>query len=204
MKTVIIDYGMGNLRSVQKAVQSLGFPAEISAQAAVLRGADALILPGVGAFPQAMANLEQRKLLPELKANLHKPFLGICLGMQLLLSQSEEFGLHPGLDIIAGEVKYFRKAEKFPAELPVPHMGWNDVRQRPCALFRGLPESFSVYFVHSYYVKPKAPEVAAGITQYGLDFCSALAKDNVFGVQFHPEKSGETGLQILRNFLSLV
>jgi len=204
MKTVIIDYGMGNLRSVQKAVQSLGFAAEISAQADVLRGADAWILPGVGAFPQAMANLTQRKLLAELKAERHKPLLGICLGMQLLLSQSEEFGVYPGLDLIAGEVKYFRNAEKFPAGLPVPHMGWNDVQPKPCALFRGLPESFAAYFVHSYYACPKEPEAAAGVTQYGLDFCSALAKDNIFGVQFHPEKSGEAGLQILRNFLSLV
>ena len=204
MKTVIIDYGMGNLRSVQKAIESLGFSAEISAEQRVITGADKIILPGVGAFPQAMENLRKKQLLPALQTGLTKPFLGICLGLQLLFTVGEEFGTTEGLNAVAGRVPYFRKSKNFPAGLPVPHMGWNDVRQTgKTALFRDLPEKFSAYFVHSYYVLPENNNVVSGVTDYGIDFCSALTQGNVFGVQFHPEKSGANGLQILRNFLEL-
>ncbi|GBR77519.1 imidazole glycerol phosphate synthase subunit H [Candidatus Termititenax dinenymphae] len=203
MKTVIIDYGMGNLRSVQKAVESLGYAAEISSDPQIVTEADKLILPGVGAFPQAMENLQKKDLLPAIKAALDRPFLGICLGMQLLLSSSEEFGLTDGLNALPGRVEYFRKSVNFPADLPVPHIGWNDVRQKKDTLFKGLPETFTAYFVHSYYAVPDAASVVSGVTDYGIDFCSALEKDNIFGVQFHPEKSGENGLQILKNFLEI-
>ncbi|MDR1997656.1 MAG: imidazole glycerol phosphate synthase subunit HisH [Candidatus Margulisbacteria bacterium] len=203
MRTVIIDYGLGNLRSVQKAVERLGWTAEISAQPADLEKADALILPGVGAFPLAMANLVRRKLLPALRNKADKPLLGICLGLQLLLSTSEEFGVTAGLDLIPGAVRFFRQADNFPAALPVPHMGWNDVRTGQTGLFQSLPASFAAYFVHSYYAQPEDPAAVTGWTDYGLDFCSALASGRTFGVQFHPEKSGDPGLQILRNFLEL-
>ncbi|GBR73995.1 imidazole glycerol phosphate synthase subunit HisH [Candidatus Termititenax aidoneus] len=201
MKTVIIDYGMGNLRSVQKAVERLGFTAEISAEAGALQSADKLILPGVGAFPQAVENLQKKQLWPILQNTGTKPFLGICLGMQLLLSASAEFGMTAGLDIVPGQVCYFRDAKNFPQELPVPHMGWNDVRQKSSVLFQNLPEIFSAYFVHSYYAQPAAEKFTIGLTDYGIDFCAAVQKDHIFGVQFHPEKSGDNGLQILKNFL---
>jgi glutamine amidotransferase len=203
MKTIIVDYGMGNLRSVQKAVERLGCTAEISAEASALQSADKLILPGVGAFPQAVENLQKKQLWSVLQNTGNKPFLGICLGMQLLLSVSEEFGVTAGLDIVPGKVRYFRDNENFPQELPVPHMGWNDVRQKPTALFKNLPEIFSAYFVHSYYAQPADEKLTIGLTDYGLDFCAAVQKDNIFGVQFHPEKSGDNGLQILKNFLEL-
>ena len=205
MKTVIIDYGLGNLRSVQKALESLGFSAEISADLQVISAADKIILPGVGAFPLAMENLRKKNLLQPLLAGLcDKPFLVICLGMQLLLTVSEEFGVTAGLNAVAGRVQSFRKAAGFPAELSVPHMGWNDVRQlKQSLLFQKLPAQFSAYFVHSYYVLPDAAEVTAGVTDYGIEFCSALETGNLYGVQFHPEKSGQAGLEILRNFLEL-
>ncbi|MDR2429265.1 MAG: imidazole glycerol phosphate synthase subunit HisH [Candidatus Margulisbacteria bacterium] len=203
MKTLIIDYGMGNLRSVQKAVERLGCAAEISSEPGALRNADKLILPGVGAFPQAVENLQKKQLWTILQNTGDKPFLGICLGMQLLLSASEEFGRTAGLDAVPGQVCYFRNNENFPKELPVPHMGWNDVRQKNSVLFKNLPEVFSAYFVHSYYAQPADEKFTIGLTDYGIDFCAALQKENIFGVQFHPEKSGEHGLQILKNFLEL-
>jgi glutamine amidotransferase len=203
MKTVIVDYGMGNLRSVQKAVERLGYAAEISADVSALQSADKLILPGVGAFPQAVENLQKKQLWLALQAALGKPFLGICLGMQLLLSASEEFGVTAGLDAVPGQVRFFRSAADFPPEFPVPHMGWNDVRQKSNVLFKNLPENFAAYFVHSYYARPAAEKFTIGWTDYGIDFCAALQKENVFGVQFHPEKSGENGLQVLKNFLEL-
>ncbi|MDR1452404.1 MAG: imidazole glycerol phosphate synthase subunit HisH [Candidatus Margulisbacteria bacterium] len=203
MKTVIIDYGLGNLRSVQKAVERLGYTAEISAETSALQNADKLIFPGVGAFPQAVENLRKKQLWSALQTALTRPFLGICLGMQLLLSASEEFGLTAGLDAVPGQVRYFRGSSGFPPGFPVPHMGWNDVRQKSSVLFKNLPEIFSAYFVHSYYAQPTDEKFTIGLTDYGMDFCSALQKENIFGVQFHPEKSGENGLQILKNFLEL-
>ncbi|GBR75875.1 imidazole glycerol phosphate synthase HisH [Candidatus Termititenax persephonae] len=203
MKLVIVDYGMGNLRSVQKAVELLGFSAEVSGSPQVSAQADKLILPGVGAFPQAMANLRKKQLLAVLQDN-KKPLLGICLGLQLLLSVGEEFGVTEGLGLVPGRVQFFRQAAGFPAGLSVPHMGWNDVRQSARnQLFRDLPEKFSAYFVHSYYALPDSAAAVSGWTDYGVDFCSALESGNVYGVQFHPEKSGEAGLQILRNFLAI-
>lgn len=202
----IIDYGMGNLRSVQKAIEFLGSSATITSSPTEISKADKVILPGVGAFSKAMENLNKFKLLETIKETVAKdtPFLGICLGMQLLLETSEEHGLAKGLGLVAGTVKNFRNAINFDQNLSVPQIGWNYVSQtKKNSLFVGLPEKFQVYFVHSYYVDPQDKQVNIGETMYGINFCSALQKKNLFGVQYHPEKSGEVGLQILDNFIKL-
>lgn len=200
----IIDYGMGNLRSVQKGFEKVGFEAVVTADPKVVLEAEKIVLPGVGAFRDCMHNLEQGGFIEPI---LHviadgRPFLGICLGLQLLFSEGEEFGVHKGLDVISGKVVRFpegmtEKGEK----LPVPHMGWNQLsfRQHPAA-FDGIDEGANVYFVHSYYVRPDDPSVIATTTVYGIEFCSSIRKDNIVATQFHPEKSQETGLRILRNF----
>jgi glutamine amidotransferase len=205
----IIDYGMGNLRSVEKALLKLGHAAEITSDPEAIRRAGRVILPGVGAFGAAMANLQRAEPGSEPLAAVvreavcsGKPFLGICLGMQLLLSRSEEQGEHRGLDLVPGEVVRFDFADD-PA-LKVPHMGWNALRPRPgCRLFEGLDEGTQVYFVHSYYCRPRDPAVTAAWSTHGVDFTAALGSGNVYGVQFHPEKSGAAGLRILANFASL-
>lgn len=201
----IVDYGMGNLRSVQKALEFVGATVTVSSNPEDILRADKVILPGVGAFGQAMQNLEQKNLITPLKqAMQEKPFLGICLGMQLLLSVSAEFGPVKGLDVIKGSVDYFRDSVGFDQTLSVPHMGWNTVKQKgKHVLFQGLPESFYVYFVHSFFVNPTNATVTIGETRYGLNFCAALAKHNVWGIQFHPEKSSDVGLAILKNFASV-
>ena len=200
----IIDYGMGNLRSVQKAFEKVGFAAKVTADPADLRDAEKLVLPGVGAFKDCMDNLREGGFIEPIRRHVEsgRPFLGICLGLQLLFSESEEFGHHQGLGIIPGRVV------RFPAdmhlageELKVPHMGWNQIRLRQDApLFQGVDESSAVYFVHSYYVIPDDPTVVATVTDYGIEFCSAIRRDNVMAVQFHPEKSQQLGLRILKNF----
>jgi len=201
----IVDYGMGNLRSVQKALERLGFQAMLTQDPADVSAADGLILPGVGAFGAAMANLERLGLVGAVRdfAASGRPFLGICLGMQLLLSHSEEQGVFRGLDIIKGRVVRFFQPEDAgaaTANLKVPHMGWNSLHKMPdCPLLDGVPEAASVYFVHSYYAVPPDEAVAA-TTSYGIDFCSVIRKGNVFATQFHPEKSGAIGLRMLRNF----
>ncbi len=200
----IIDYGMGNLRSVQKGFEKAGFEAVVTADPRVVLEADKIVLPGVGAFPDCMRNLEQGGFVePILKVVREgRPFLGICLGLQLLFTESEEFGLHRGLDIIPGRVVRFpegmREGEE---ELKVPHMGWNQLsfRRRPPA-FAGLEDSTNVYFVHSFYVVPEDETVVATTTGYGIEFCSSVWKDNIIATQFHPEKSQEKGLLILKNF----
>lgn len=204
----IVDYGMGNLRSVQKALEKLGHPAEVTSDPAVIRGADRLILPGVGAFGAAMAHLTHgggRESLAEAVrgfAETGRPFLGICLGMQLLLSESEELGAFLGLDLIPGRVVRF-DFDGDP-DLKIPHMGWNALRPvGDCPLFRGLEDGVRVYFVHSYYCQPRDPQVVAGTCRHGVDFCAALSRDNLFATQFHPEKSGAAGLRILDNFCRL-
>jgi glutamine amidotransferase len=200
----IIDYGMGNLRSVQKGFERVGFPARVTSDPRDVEGAGRLVLPGVGAFRDCMANLRAGGFVEPILAHVTagRPFLGICLGLQLLFSESEEFGRHAGLNIIPGKVV------RFPAglreggeELKVPHMGWNGIAIRqPAPVFRGIEDAAAVYFVHSYYVVPEDPAVIAAETGYGLQFCSAVWKDNVMAVQFHPEKSQQVGLQILKNF----
>ncbi len=200
---VIVDYGMGNLRSAQKGFEKAGVDAVISSDPADVENADAIVLPGVGAFRDCMSNLTQARLVDPVQRAIRegKPFLGICLGLQLLLSLSEEFGLHQGLDVIKGRVI------KFPASktLKVPHMGWNRVHQEtPTPLLDGIPDGTFFYFVHSYYAAPEEAEVVAGRTEYGVRFASVISKGNIFATQFHPEKSDKWGIRVLGNFGKIV
>ncbi len=190
----IIDYGVGNLRSVQKAIEFLGKEAVISADASFLKGCSHLILPGVGSFGAGMEEL-RKSGLDKLVLNLPKEtkLLGICLGMQMLFEASEEDVGAVGLGILPGTVKKF-------AARKVPHMGWNDLAELKDGVFDGISEGEKVYFVHSYFCKHEEAEIAAA-TYEGVTFSAAVRKENVFGMQFHPEKSGEVGLKILANFL---
>ena len=206
----IVDYGMGNLRSVQKAIEKVGYKAEITRSPQCIADARAVILPGVGAFKDCMDNLDNFALItPVLKAiESGKPFLGICLGLQLLFSESLEFGRHPGLGVIKGVVKPFSKNMADPDRpgglLKIPHMGWNAVRiMKPVPVLADLKEGAYFYFVHSYYVEPEDRQAVAMLTDYGGEFVSAVAFDNVLATQFHPEKSQQQGLVILRAFAAL-
>lgn len=198
----IIDYGMGNLRSVQAGLLYAGLESFITADPKKVIEADSVVLPGVGAFGDAIKRLNDTGLGDAFceAVRLGKPCMGICLGLQLLFSESEEGGLYQGLDIIKGKVI------RFTNQLKVPHMGWNqlNIKQKESLLFRDIPDGTYVYFVHSYYVAPDDSSVIAATTDYGIDFTSVIAKDNLFGTQFHPEKSQSLGLQILKNFGSLV
>ena len=198
----IIDYEMGNLRSVQKGFERVGHSATITSDPAVLADAGKIVLPGVGAFRDAIAALRERKLVEPTRAAVAagKPFLGICLGLQLLFDKSFEDGEHEGLGIVPGEVVRFR----VPSEYKVPHMGWNQVqfRRRP-PIFNGIDEGTHFYFVHSYYVVPKDRSVIATQTDYAQPFCSSIWRDRLFAVQFHPEKSQAAGLRLLKNFAEL-
>ena len=203
----IIDYGMGNLRSVQKGFEKVGSDAVVTQDPRVVLEADKVVLPGVGAFADCMSNLEKGGFVEPLLRVIRegRPFLGICLGLQLLFTEGEEFGVHRGLDIIPGRVVRFPDGMTEGGEaLKVPHMGWNQLafKQRPPA-FAGLDEGTNVYFVHSYYVRPEDPTVVATTTTYGIEFCSSIWKDNIVATQFHPEKSQEVGLHILKNFASM-
>lgn len=196
----IIDYGAGNLRSVANAVASLGYRARITARPDEILGAPAVILPGVGAAADAMMSLKKLQLIEPIRQVIAqgRPFLGVCLGLQLLLSTTEEGGAHECLDIIPGRVR------KLPAGLKVPHMGWNQVKQTLShTIFNGIPDNANFYFVHSYYAEPRDKAVVAGVTDYGLSFCSAVARGNLVAVQFHPEKSGGYGLKMYDNFFKL-
>lgn len=200
----IIDYGMGNLRSVQKGFERVGCEAVVTADPKVVLEAEKIVLPGVGAFPDCMRNLEQGGFIEPLLRVIRegRPFLGICLGLQLLFTESEEFGIHKGLNVIPGRVVRFPEGMEAEGEaLKVPHMGWNQlsVRRRPRA-FEGIEEGANFYFVHSYYVAPEDESVVATTTNYGIEFCSSIWKDNIVATQFHPEKSQEKGLRILKNF----
>jgi imidazole glycerol-phosphate synthase subunit HisH len=198
----IIDYGMGNLRSVQKAFEKVGFQAVVTSDPVQVTTADKVVLPGVGAFEDAIAELRRRDLVkPVLEAiDSGKPFLGICLGLQLLFDVGYENGRHEGLGVLRGEVVRF----DLPKEFAVPQMGWNQLEiRRPAPILAGIAEGTYVYFVHSYYVVPKDSDVIATETDYGGPFCSMIWRDNVFATQFHPEKSQSNGLRILRNFAEL-
>lgn len=192
----IIDYGVGNLRSVQKACEYLGMDAVITADPKVIGESSHIILPGVGAFSEAMNQLRKKDLIKVIKLAIQsgKPFLGICLGMQLLFEISYENGVFKGLGILPGEVLHISNHVK------VPHMGWNSLQITDHPIFHGIPPGAYVYFVHSYYVKTNQKDIVIASTCYDIEFTVAVAKQNVFGMQFHPEKSGNIGLQILKNF----
>jgi glutamine amidotransferase len=200
----IIDYGMGNLRSVQKGFEKIGSEAIITSDPHVVLQADRVVLPGVGAFRDCMRNLEVGGFVePILKMIAEgRPFLGICVGMQLLFTDSVEFGLYSGLNVIPGHVLRFPELMTVAGEkLKVPQMGWNQLsfKKRP-PVFDGIEEESNVYFVHSYYVQPDNEAVIATTTDYGFEFCSSVWRDNIFASQFHPEKSQDVGLRILKNF----
>lgn len=200
----IVDYGMGNIRSVEKAFHKIGVDARVTAESASVRNASGIVLPGVGAFRDCMANLDNLNLLDTIVAEVRKgkPYLGICLGLQILFSESEEFGHCTGLGVFPGRVVRFQLADP---TLKIPHMGWNTVsfRKQPpiCA---GIPDRSHFYFVHSYYVEPENPDIIAGTTEYGIPFTSMVWKDHVMATQFHPEKSQDLGLRMLKGFADFV
>ncbi|MEG3921047.1 imidazole glycerol phosphate synthase subunit HisH [Microcoleus sp. POL10_C6] len=200
----VVDYDMGNLHSVCKGLENVGAVPQITDSPAIIEQADAVVLPGVGSFDPAMQNLRSRNLIEPIKRAIAsgKPFLGICLGLQILFESSEE-GVEPGLGVIAGKVRRFRSEPG----LTIPHMGWNQLQfpQPDLPLWQNLPSDPWVYFVHSYYVDPVDWEVRSAIVTHGSqNVTAAIAKDNLMAVQFHPEKSSSTGLQMLSNFVSLV
>jgi len=194
----IIDYGMGNLRSVQKGFERVGFEAAVTRDVEKITSARGVVLPGVGAFHACMENLTRLGLIEPVRQVVRKkPFLGICLGFQLLFSESEEFGKQKGLDLFAGKVVGFHPNH----DLKVPHMGWNRIeKKKETPFLEGLSSGDYVYFVHSFHVVPEDPSVVATTTEYGAPFVSSIATENLFACQFHPEKSQELGLRILANF----
>jgi len=199
---VIVDYGMGNLRSVQKAFEKLGHAATVTSDPNQVAGAGKVVLPGVGAFRDAIARLREAGLVAPLVDHVRagKPFLGICLGMQLIFNTSHEDGVHTGLGLLEGDVVRFTSQPG----LKVPHMGWNQVRvRRPAPILRDVPDGSSFYFVHSYYPAPKQAAVVAGETDYPAPFASIVWHENIQATQFHPEKSQKVGLQMLRNFAEM-
>jgi len=199
---VVVDYGMGNLRSVQKGFEKVGGDAVVSRDLNAVGRADKLVLPGVGAFPECMKNLSRLNLLEPVLEFIAsgRPFLGICLGLQLLFDESEEFGIHEGFKVISGKVKAFERN----MGLKIPHMGWNQVYfKKDSPIFRGIDDGTYFYFVHSFYVAPDDISDVVAETEYGIRFCCAVSRGNLFAVQFHPEKSQEYGLKILSNFVRL-
>lgn len=197
--TAIVDYHVGNLASVEKALRYLGARTEITDDERVLERADGILLPGVGAFPDAWAALEQRGLPAVLRRQAEqKPILGICLGMQLLMSSSTEVRPCRGLDFVPGRVERIRTEQK------LPHIGWNALRfKTPSPLFSGIDEGSYVYFVHSFCALPERAEDICAVTDYGPEVVAAVGRGHVYGTQFHPEKSGDVGLEILKNFVGL-
>ena len=198
----IIDYDAGNIRSVEKALSYLGEKTVVSRDPDILKSVDKVILPGVGSFGQAMENLHRYELVPVIRDMIEdgKPFLGICLGLQLLFESSEESPGAEGLGILKGKIL---KIHSSPG-LKIPHMGWNSLQlQNNGRLFRNIPQDTYVYFVHSYYLQAQEPEIVKAVTGYGTEIHASVEKDNVFACQFHPEKSGKYGLEILKNFAEL-
>jgi len=217
----IIDYGMGNLGSVAKALKALGADITVTQSSRGLDKADKIVLPGVGSFGYCMRSLRKLKLIPALKRNIEsgKSYLGLCLGMQILFEESKEGGNIKGLGILKGRVKKFNftRSTQYAVRstLKVPHMGWNQIKKSQshndtktqeknmCPLLTNIPEGTWMYFVHSYYVEPRDKDVIAATTDYGIDFCSMVWKDNIYATQFHPEKSQAFGMKMLENFAAL-
>ena len=197
----VIDYGMGNLRSVHKALEVVGGNAKITSRLKDLKNAAKLVFPGVGAFGEAMKELKCLNLIQPIKdaINEGKYFLGLCLGLQLLFERSDEAPGVKGLSVLKGEVKRFDFTIR---SLKVPHMGWNNIAQNS-KILKDVPDGPYMYFVHSYYVVPKEQDIILTTTKYGIEFASGIQKDNIYGLQFHPEKSQDLGLKILTNFVRL-
>ena len=198
----IIDYGMGNIRSVEKGFQKAGADVKVTQDPRDINNADGVVLPGVGAFRDCMKGLEDLNLSNAVIETIKKgkPFLGICVGLQILFSESEEFGTSRGLDIFKGRVVRFQSSD-----LKIPQMGWNQLNIiNSNALFKGIPDKSYFYFVHSYYVVPEDKGIISTTTDYGIDFTSSVCSDNVYAVQFHPEKSQTLGLKVLENFSNIV
>jgi len=197
---VIIDYGMGNLRSVQKAGEHLGKKLRVTDSPAIINKAKKIIFPGVGNFKEAVRELKKRKIFDVLTGRIKEgvPFFGICLGMQLLLEKSEEAPGVKGLGVIKGKVRKFDERKMI-----VPHMGWNEISFKASSLFKGIPDRSYFYFANSYYCDIAEKDTVLSTTKYGIDFPSACRKENIWGVQFHPEKSQKLGLKLFNNFLTL-
>lgn len=195
----VIDYGLGNLRSVSKALEKAGAKTKVTNSPKVISKAEAIVFPGVGAFSKGMENLRKLKILKTITDSIKsgKPFLGLCLGLQLLFTESEEYGNHKGFSIIKGKVK------RFMGKVKIPHMGWNQVKftGQHADLFKGVNKGNYFYFVHSYYVEPEDKSIITTRTDYGIEFASSIQKNNIYGLQFHPEKSGELGQRVLENFI---
>jgi glutamine amidotransferase len=199
-RVVVLDYGAGNLRSVARAVAHAGWEPDVADHPRSLDGADAVVMPGVGAAADTMRNLREHGFVEPLREYIaaDRPFLGVCMGYQALLTVSEEGGEHPCLDVIAGRVR------RLPEGLKIPHMGWNNVRQvHAHPVFGGIDDDSYFYFVHGYYPEPDDESLVIGRTEYGVAFASAVARGNLVATQFHPEKSGQAGLRLYRNFLTL-
>jgi glutamine amidotransferase len=206
----IIDYGMGNLRSVQNALEAVGHRTVVTRDARVISDASHVVLPGVGAFGDCMGNLSRYDLLDPIHKTIRsgKPFLGICLGLQILFTESDEFGTHYGMNLIPGRVKRFTREEiqsagtrRCGTDFKIPHMGWNEIEiVRPTPIFGGIETGAHCYFVHSYHVEPEDARFISSVTEYGIRFVSSVWKDNVVACQFHPEKSQAIGLRLLKNF----
>jgi len=202
-RIVIIDYGMGNLRNVQKGFEKIGFEARLTRNKNEIGRASAIVLPGVGAFKDCVENLEKYGLVEPLLRSIEKgkPYLGICLGLQILFSESEEFGSHKGLDLVQGKVVRFVPDP----EHKVPHMGWNTIeKEKEGPMLQGIESGDFFYFVHSYYVIPDKTQWISSFTTYGKPFVSSIWKENLFATQFHPEKSQQKGLRILENFVKSI
>jgi glutamine amidotransferase len=196
----IVDYGAGNLRSVVNAIVKLGYQPKVTNVPDEVMSAEAVILPGVGAAADTMANLKEQRLVEPIRRFVaeDRPFLGVCIGLQVLFTGTEEGGWHECLDVIPGRVK------KLPTGIKVPHMGWNQVKQQVThPIFKGIPDEANFYFVHSYYAEPEDKSVVLGSTEYGVSFCSVVSRGNLIATQFHPERSGEVGLRFYDNFIGM-